>query len=395
VSPAASLALEAGAASRVVTPIAPVYLAGLRSPRVSDGVHDDLFARALAISDGGTTAILVGVDVIGYSRQHVERVKQALSARGVPADGLVVCATHQHSGPDTIGIWGPSETQSGVDPSYMAQLTNGIVDAAEAAFRSLRPARVSFGVATIPDGVVHNVRVSGYHDKEVRALRFTDADDNTIGTLVNFTAHPETLWSDSTKITADYPAYVYRLLDETLGGTTVFINGALGGMVTVDEKERTFAEAERIGTAVAATAIAAIRTAEPVEATEFAVRRSAFRTRLDNERFRLAATNGVIPLILDGDTLRTEVNLIRFGRVVMATVPGELLPKLGFAIRDAIRERLGVASPFLLGLANDELGYILAEEDFDLPLYQYEASMSVSRHIGTEVVERLMALMSR
>ncbi|MBT5711503.1 hypothetical protein HOI71_10705, partial [Candidatus Poribacteria bacterium] len=36
--------LLVGAAIRVVTPERPAYLAGLRSPRLSDGVHDDLYA---------------------------------------------------------------------------------------------------------------------------------------------------------------------------------------------------------------------------------------------------------------------------------------------------------------------------------------------------------------
>lgn len=393
--PLAASALEAGAASRVITPSSPVYLAGLRSPRVSDGVHDDLFARALAFSHGEISVILVGVDVIGFPRHYVERAKEALATRGVPSDGLIVCATHQHSGPDTIGIWGPTETESGVDPAYIERLILGVVDAAEAAFRSRQPAVASLGVATIPDGVAHNVRVADYHDKEVRTIRFATPQNETLGTLVNFTAHPETLWSDNAKITADYPAHIYCILDRELGGTTVFINGALGGMVTVDERERTFAEAERIGSAVAATALEAVRTADPIESSGLALQRDAFRARLDNERFRLAAQIGVIPLNLDGDTVGTEVNLIRLGTVVMATVPGEALPKIGFAIRDAAREKLGIASLFLLGLANDELGYILAEEDYDLPLYEYEASMSVSRTIGSEVVERLRALMSR
>jgi len=389
-------ALEAGAATRIVTPRTPVYLAGLASPRRSDGVHDDLYARALAFSEGSTTAIVVGVDVLGYPRSYVERARAALRARGVPPEGLIVCATHQHSGPDTIGFWGPSERESGVDPAYIEQLTEGIVDAAESAFRSLRPAAAFFGVATIPDGVSRNVRLPGYHDKEVRVLRFVDAtNQTTIGTLVNFTAHPETLWSENTKITADYPASVYRLLDAHYGGTTVFVNGALGGMVTVDENERTFSEAERIGRAVATTAMEAIRHATPVEEKGLELRRSVFRTPLENERFRLALSHlSLLPLTLGDVSVETEVNLLRLGNVVIATVPGELLPKLGFAVRDAIEERMGVSSPFLFGLANDEVGYILAEEDFDLPLYRYEASMSVGRTIGTAVVEHLKALMS-
>lgn len=387
-------ALEAGAAKRVVTPTVPVYLAGLRSPRLSDGVHDDLYARALALSEGTTTAILVGVDVIGVPRPYVERAKALLIARGVPAENLIVCATHQHSGPDTIGLWGPSETETGVHPAFVEQLIQGVVEAAEEAFRTRKTATVFLGVTTIPDGVARNVRVPGYHDKEVRTLRFVGEDNVTVGTLVNFTAHPEVLGSENTKIAADYPAYVYRLLDGVLGGVTLFLNGALGGMVTTDESERTFAEAERIGTLVAEAALAATRAGKPLEGNQLLVRKRVFSVPVENERFQMAAAMGVIPIPWDATNgkIETEVNLLRLGLVTMATIPGELLPKLGFRLIDAIRETGAV--PFLLGLANDELGYILAEEDFDDPLYRYESSVSVGRAIGPAVMEHLKALLT-
>lgn len=390
---APSEALLAGAATRVITPRQPAYLAGLSGPRLSDGVHDDLYARALAFSQGDVVVILVGLDVIGYARDRVAGVKADLSARGVPADGLIVTATHQHSGPDTIGLWGPSEAETGVDEEYMRFLAAQIVDAAAEAYANRLAASVSVGARTIPDGVARNARAPEYDD-ELRVLHFTDGDGSTIASLVNFTAHPETLWSDSMKITADYPGHVYRLVEEAFGGVTVFINGALGGMVTVASAANTFAECERIGTAVAETAIRAIQDASEVSPALRHDRR-VFTTPMANAGFRAAVAAGVIPVGPDTDTVETEVSLIQIGDVALATVPGELLPSLGFELRDAMRERLGVGSPFILGLANDELGYILASDQFDLPLYEYEASMSVGREIGPAVIENLVELMSR
>ena len=249
------------------------------------------------------------------------------------------------------------------------------------------------GARTIPDGVARNARVPEYDD-ELRVLHFVDTDGETISTLVNFAAHPETLWSDSTKITADYPQHVYRLVERAFGGVTVFINGALGGMVTVASEENTFAECERIGTAVAETAIRATKDAIVVANPVLRHDRRVFSAPMANAQFRAAVEAGIIPVGPNADTVETEVSLIRIGDVAIATVPGELLPAPGFALRDAMRERLGAASPFILGLANDELGYILSEEQFELPLYEYEASMSVGRDIGPAVVANLIELMS-
>ncbi|MBM3216182.1 hypothetical protein FJZ36_14850 [Candidatus Poribacteria bacterium] len=389
----ASAQLMAGAASRVVTPSGSAYMAGLKSPRLSEGVHDDLYARALALRSGDTTVLLVGVDVIGLLRHRVEAIKEALSQSGVPVDGLIVCASHQHSGPDTIGIWGPSPFETGVDADYMGFLSDRIVEAAQEAYSRLQPATAHVGVEKIAPEIADNARIPGYFDDEVRILQLRDEDGKTISTLVNFTAHPETLWSDSHLLTADYPGHVYAMVEREFGGTAVFINGALGGMVTVASRAHTFEEAERIGTGVGEAALAAARKAVPVDGSSLQRRRSVFDVIVENERLRLVMEAGVIPAPVKDARIQTEVNLVRLGDVVFASVPGELLPKPGFAIRDAAREELGARVVFLMGLGNDELGYILAEEDTGLDLYRYEVSMSVHRGLGTTVVDTLRALM--
>jgi hypothetical protein len=384
--------LLAGAATRVITPERPAYLAGLSGPRLSDGVHDELYARAVAFSEGDTTVIIVGLDIIGYARERVESVKAELARRGVPTDGLIVCSTHQHSGPDTLGMWGPSETETGVDDAYMEFLAGRIVEAAEEAYDDLRPASAAAGAARVPEGVARNARVPEYDD-ELRVLQFVADDGGTIATLVNFTSHPEVLWSDSMKITADYPQHVYRLVEKEFGGVAVFINGALGGMVTPASSEHTFEECERIGVAVANTAIAAVGSAAPVADGGLQHDRRVFTSPMENAQFRAAVDAGIVPVGPATDTVVTEVSLIRLGDVALATIPGEMLPSLGFELRDTIRQRLGCESPFILGLANDELGYILSEEEFDLELYEYEASMSVGRGIGPATLDALYEMM--
>lgn len=385
---AADVSLLAGAGVRTITPQQSVFLAGLKSNRRSTGVHDELYARALAWSDGTTTVLVVGLDLIGLLRPDVLEVQERLAERGVPTEHLLIAATHVHSGPDTIGIWGPEPTVSGVDPEYMAFLKDQIVAAAEEAYRSLKPARLSVGTAEIPDGVAYNARVPGLYDRTVRVLRFEEPQGAPIGTLVQFTAHPETLWSDSTLLTADYVAIVYRRLDAQAGGITVFVNGALGGMVTVDSQGRhTFEEAERIGSAVAEIALEALRQAQPIEDPAIGAASRTFRTPLENENFRALARLGVLPGGLTEEQLTTETHLIQIGNeVAIVTIPGELLPRLGFVIQERVRESLQTPTVFLFGLTNDELGYILPEDEFGTERYRYESSMSVGRAIGSDLL---------
>ena len=51
-SEALSLELKAGASKKIITPQMSVYLAGLGDePRISNGVHDDIYARCLLLDE--------------------------------------------------------------------------------------------------------------------------------------------------------------------------------------------------------------------------------------------------------------------------------------------------------------------------------------------------------
>ena len=82
----------------------------------------------------------------------------------------------------------------------------------------------------------------------------------------------------------------------------------------------------------------------------------------------------------------------------MATVPGELLPKLGLAIKDKLRAA-GAQVTGIIGLANDELGYILPKEDYRYPFNplnpkdHYEETMSISKEIGPKLMEAVDELL--
>ena len=84
----------------------------------------------------------------------------------------------------------------------------------------------------------------------------------------------------------------------------------------------------------------------------------------------------------------TEVGVVRIGQLSAVTVPGEALPKIGFALKNAI------SSPYKMvwGLANDELGYLIAGEDWQPE--EYEESMSVGPKAGDQVVGAIRELLS-
>src|SRR5258706_150392 len=108
--------LRVGASAVKITPslTRPVYIAGYESKRVAEGVHDDLWARALVLDDGTTRMAVVALDLIGVSNLRVEKMRAGITS--VPAENILIACTHVHSGPDTLGIWGPNFATTGIDP---------------------------------------------------------------------------------------------------------------------------------------------------------------------------------------------------------------------------------------------------------------------------------------
>ena len=93
--------LRAGAARRSIVPPFPTQMGGFFDRTTNfEGVHDELFARALVLDNGTTRLALIGSDLIAMDADLVQQVRDAVTdATGIPGVNLLICCTHNHSGP--------------------------------------------------------------------------------------------------------------------------------------------------------------------------------------------------------------------------------------------------------------------------------------------------------
>lgn len=392
--------LCAGYAQQVITPPLdpPVFLAGFEANRCADSVHDDLWARALALALGDTRLVLVCIDVIGLGRHHCLEIQERLRKQGAETPIIVAC-THTHHGPDTIGLWGPDTSRSGVDATYLDHLKSVVVDCCRSALQVLTPVTMRTATVDVPS-VVKNFRDPAIIDAELSCIQWVDRTDKIFATLLIYPCHPEAMWRENTAITADYADALRRTVEAATDAPALFCVGALGGMLSPAVPERTFAATEAMGTLLGQAALGALagKTAHPV--TSLTLTHRPFTIPMTNPLFQMAVDNGLLPQVFQPDgTVLTEANLLRLqcpgGDLLLATAPGELLPKLGLAFKAQMRAT-GAATAAIIGLANDELGYILPAEDFRYPENpfepgaHYEETMSVSIEAGP----RLMAVLT-
>jgi hypothetical protein len=172
-------------------------------------------------------------------------------------DHAVISSTHQHEGPDTLGIYGPSEIITGIDFAYLDFVNAAVADCIDEAAANLEEARLrtlttnsnglSLGLDPrddelgVADGKVLEGDMDLAPDTEGRivnaslpVLQVTKREPGeggeyeVLGTLVNFASHPESLGSDNTLITSDFPHYVRERLEEEYGGLAIFVSADLG-----------------------------------------------------------------------------------------------------------------------------------------------------------------------
>jgi len=132
---------------------------------------------------------------------------------------------------------------------------------------------------------------------------------------------------------------------------------------------------------------------------EIGLQKRDIRARMTNPLYKMAFLFKTLPDARNQrGEIESEVNLVKIGGLWLAAVPGELLPKLGMQLK-AQMKAAGAQVTGVIGLANDELGYILPVEDFKFPLNpfkpgaHYEETNSIGKGIAPAVMEGLSALL--
>jgi hypothetical protein len=386
----------------------PVYLAGFGKDRKATKVHDPITARAVVLADGDRRIALVSADVVGLFLPSIERIREKLPGFHY----VLVSATHNHEGPDTLGLWGPNPFKSGVDPAYLKRVEEGCAEAVRKADAARKPAAVRIGTVTAP-GLIRDSRLPEVKHDELVVLQFRDpATDAPLGLLVQWNCHPEVLDGKNTEITADFPYYVVKYLRERHKCPVAYFTGTVGGLMTTlhlpvkDEagnelKDGTFAKAERYGTLVGQLADKALAKAMPLALTPFEVRTKAVLVPVDNNLYRLAWQFGTLDRqmyawngnptpkeftrssdVAKPAAVKTEVGYLKLGELEVAVIPGEIYPELvlgkvqdppdpGADFPDAPAEpavyaQLRGKHRMLIGLGNDELGYFIPKRQWDV-----------------------------
>lgn len=387
-APLVAADLQAGVARVRITPPVPFWMSGYASrTRPSEGVEQELWAKALALRDGmGGQVVLVTTDLIGLPRAISDEVAARVEARfHVSRAQLLLNASHTHCGPAvrknlSVLYDFDEESRRRVD-AYGAELVDRLTQVVGEALFGLAPARLSLGHGSAtfatnrrertPGGIRIGVNPAGPVDHDVPVLRVSAETDGSLrAVLFGYACHNTTLGGDFYRIGGDYAGYAQAEIERAHPGATALFLMLCGGDQNPNPRgtlelarqhgQALAGEVERVLGSHLAPARPPIRAAVETIPLDFAphTRATFEQERADPDPFRQRRAQLALLAYDAGRPVRQEpypVQAVRFGQdLTLLALGGE--PVVDYALR-AKRELRG-EELIVAGYCHDVMGYI-------------------------------------
>jgi hypothetical protein len=397
----------AGAAKRSIHPKLPIPISGgMGAPSMANEERGELSARAVAVAQGDTCVAICSLDLLGFPSVLCDRVRAKVT--GIPAENILIGATHTHSAPDPYAF---PDGQGGhtADLGYIDMVVDRAAQAIQAAIDSMQSAVLISGSGVAEGKIAYNYYAPDLYDRRMGVLQARSREGKTIFTLVNYAIHPEVLGNRRGIVSPDVVWPMCVKLEADVGGLALLMNGALGGMVTADnrilEENRdplkaywndtgTWEECERIGNLMANEAQKLIADSQPQEDPKVYCIARPVEFPVDSDILWQVFLNS--PLNYHSNRkerlLTVPVHLVNLGDCQIATIPGEALPNIGFYLK----RKMNGKHQMLFGLTNDAFGYILTKVDFQsFPRYDYVSRVCLGELTGEILIENILQLVSQ
>lgn len=352
--------LQAGTARVEITPPVGFPMGGYGARQgFSTGIHDPLFATVLLLKADGVSVTIVSCDLLSFPSERI----LTLARERKLADYVLIAATHNHSGPVT---WRDKSWPS-PDRSWYAEAETKILNAIEEASKKMFTARIAAGFGEIYLG--HNRRKVAADGKVTMfwrnaerlptspvdptfgVIRVDDETGKPRAVLVNYACHAVVLGPDNRQISADYPGFLRKRVEQAMpGALCLFAQGGAGDINPYQDKqpvaENGFGEAEKTGNALAEEVLKVANKLKPAA----------------NSSAKLQAISEVKEFRDRWDTTKTVkaglTTLLLNNNIAIATIPGEPFVDLQIALRD----KSEVTNTFLFGYTfsagGEWIGYV-------------------------------------
>lgn len=229
--------LKVGVGRSDITPPVGMWLAGYSPVRQAESIHDRLHVTSFCIASGETRAMLAVAEVVSIPTDlSLELRQQICEMTGVPAENIILSATHTHSGPAVRRVIGG--TMEPIEEYVRTVFRPAVLEAAKAAASGLRPAQMGIGVTHSDVGINRRqMKEDGGiklgqeplapYDPDMTVISFREPDGTPIANLIHYGCH-NTGAGKNTEITRDWSGVAIDRLEAESGAVTAYFNSSEG-----------------------------------------------------------------------------------------------------------------------------------------------------------------------
>lgn len=378
--------LRAAAAKVDITPQSAQWLLGYQA-RQSNGVHDPIYHRVLALDAGGTSFYLISSDVCLFSPNFYDAVMHELQNRtGIDPAQVWWSVTHTHAAPEL----GPPDMYKALlgrsdhewDREYTAFATNALIDAVKSARDKLEPATLSFTTTTSNANINRRARdvdgkislglnPDGPVDRQVNLLRVSKPDGTPIALVVNYAMHGTVMSGQNLKISGDAPGVVASYMEEKLGGIVLYINGAAGNIAPIYSvyADPSSGHLSQFRALLGDRVIAAAR-AMPAATDRIVLRHGAHVVETPRREDLVWPDELAAYATSDRERIKLPLRFLAINDVVIWSAPVEMFCEIAMTIR----ERSPFKETFYFGYTNGWFGYLPTAKGFEEGGYEPRTS---------------------
>ena len=371
--------MKAGASKINITPDSEVYLSGFPRGRRSKGVHDDLWARCLSLSNGSTLLSIVTADLWAVLREDIDEIARELKPKD--NEHLLVCSTHVDSSPDMLGMFGPDSRTSGTDETYVEKFRSAVVRCVEESRASMKDVTIRVAAGR-PNLKIENLRDPSRVNGTGLTVYFAEKGGRSVHSLTSSSAPAVVTGEESALVSCDWLHSFYTKTEQKMGGIPLFLQGPLGGAMYSTVTQRSFDEASKIGNIMADYVIGNYSKSDETKGSEVSAVEKVVEVPVENRLMMALSAIGTFRGQMHNKR-KTRVVVVRLGPLTMATLPGSAFPEVAYEIKGMMRSQHRVVVSF----ADDYVGFIIPQSKFDPTMYEERISLGreVAKVLTTEM----------
>jgi len=376
---------------------------GARMSKPAEGIHDDIWAKALVLNDGGKKYAIVTLDILGLPPNVKPQVIEKLNQEGWTEENILFLPSHSHTSLEMFALNDKNIFNLAPIGIFQAELLDFVVqslaDLIKSADQNLKPVKIG-SLSKQMEGLNRNRRGESFVDNTLTVTRIDHLNGQAMAVLVNWTGHPTIMDEYDMLVSGGWPGYLQRELEGVVGQGVVamYYNGAQADQSVIAAGAGShYEKAERYGRTMAVHVLNIYSNIKPAKDIRFAYNykilplpeREAHPDFMETGGTEYGLDEKLINILLEQVfPEQTSIGACRLGDLLIVGAPGELIAELGLNIKDNLKIR-GIKYPVIGGLANEWISYILSEEEY----YKggYESSVSFyGKDLGDVIVRGMM-----